>query len=335
MPICIKRYVYLTYDKTFRRVSMSKKMVLLIVLAFFITNCGSSGTAKTTIPVSSRLSNMLKATYSPVAGIHKDTLYVLFGSGNTHIHKYKIATDRWELMPSLTDNVNNAAYTVYKDKIFIFGGWENLNKRNRNKALYFDMNKEKIRNITPLPYVLNGARAVVFNKKIYICGGWINKKIGTTNAMLVYNPEKNRYSYAAPMPRKISSFGIAAVKKGIYVFGGSFKGNSKEAYHYDGKEWKQIADLPYPLAGFAAVGIGKYIYIIGGSTGYSVHSRTLSKKNILRYDTEKDIYEKIGTMVIPRNALAVAKNINNDIYSIAGPDNRFWTPVLERHRLHK
>lgn len=74
--------------------------------------------------------------------------------------------------------IKNHSAVFYKDKIYIFGGYNG--QKNLNKLHIFDprtnsLHVEKFTNDKDLPEGRNGHASVVIANKMYVIGGWIGK----------------------------------------------------------------------------------------------------------------------------------------------------------------
>jgi N-acetylneuraminic acid mutarotase len=69
--------------------------------------------------------------------------------------------------------------------------------------------------------------------------------------------------------------------------------------------------LPKPRSGFSAFSIGNKIVLVGGNDG-----RVLNKVDV--YDTKTSKWDKMPSMIMKRDELAVTVGPDNMIYAVGG-----------------
>jgi len=93
---------------------------------------------------------------------------------------------RTELKPSKCD----VGIAVYKNKIYVFGGWY---KNSLSTIEEYDLINDKWSEKTNMPYKIQNHQAISYDDKIYISGGIIYQSGGNQKKydVLVYNPDND------------------------------------------------------------------------------------------------------------------------------------------------
>jgi len=212
-----------------------------------------------------------------VHGGHNTIPYTqLFDEVKKDFHSYDFEKNTWKKVkarhcPRKTEH----SCVTYKDKMYLFGGYNGCDFTN--SLFSFDFNKKKWKEVVTtgdIPSVRSAHVGVVMNDKMYIFGGW-NGKVQNNDffefdfATSTWTRIDSENEGAVPSPR-CSHAGIAVPEQNkLYIFGGCggspvIYNNELWCYDFTTKCWTQ---QPTPLAPRSRMKMVKwkdYIYIYSG-----------------------------------------------------------------------
>lgn len=176
--------------------------------------------------------------------VYQDSIY------SQHIHKFNpIAKTIEEISITLPSQTifRTSSKALYKDSIYIFGGYD-LNGRTYLNTIYkFNCKDETISKLgLTLPFKLRGTYCFIHENKIYISGGYDGKNYSnkvcrfwiyftlTSNNVLIYSANSD-YSFDLTTD-------ISIPIKNIYIGNASNRAEFAKAYLYDEKQsaWVNI-----------------------------------------------------------------------------------------------
>ncbi|WP_036698251.1 Kelch repeat-containing protein [Paenibacillus taiwanensis] len=246
---------------------------------------------------------------------------------NTYV--YDTAPDNWlekKAMPSIRAG---ATASVFKGKIYVFGGYYDLNGKveRTNKVEVYDPKLDSWSQAADMPTPRSWASSIVIGDKIYVIGGGDN-----TNALSVtesFDPITNTWSKKASMP--ITSNGIIAAEVGgkIYAFGGwDFTDSTSVILKYDPVQdvWTQSKHSSVARNAMSIAVVEGKIYVLGGSTNGS--SGAVDKIEV--YDPQSNTLTNFDKLTFPRTQ-AVSAVVNNNLYIIGGTTSEKIITTVEMY----
>lgn len=152
--------------------------------------------------------------------VYKDNyIYCFFDGENksSNTMKYNIVTNTWSLIPDTNKYLSTAKPIVYKDKIYLIGGFANSSEYSNEIKLYNELTHTyTVKRI--LKYKTGYAGATVFNDKIILVGG--KEKNEKTNRVFEYNPASNKLKELIRMYYPSDCSFSYSQDNGFVVFGG-------------------------------------------------------------------------------------------------------------------
>ena len=193
-------------------------------------------------------------------------------------YAYDPVADEWTArapQPLGTDR-GASCVTVYQDKVYVFGGTNDVALPD---ASVYDPEDDSWEVLPPMPILRHHCLAAVVDDRIYLVEGRDVVIEEVQPECYVYDPVEQTYTEIAPIltPRGGAAGGVLGGR--IYVFGG--EGNQddpngifKEAEVYDPAtdSWASLPDMTTPRHGFGAAIIGDRMYLPGGSTAQGIQA---------------------------------------------------------------
>ena len=226
-----------------------------------------------------KMADMPTARSAAAAVVYNEKIYVIGGySGNYHswndgvslstVEEYDPKTNSWSRKNNMPIQVGGAAVTVYKDKIYSFGG---LNTATRSVAdvLVYDPTNDSWDRKNNMSQALHGSGIVNYNDKIYLVAGRYIGPNESVDTFLEYDPltdtwaEKEKLPQARTLPSTVMFDG-----KIIAIGGSAPDSESKTAVSYDFKTntWSPFPSLNEARTGAGAVVLNGKIYVFGGTS---------------------------------------------------------------------
>ena len=198
-----------------------------------------------------------------------------------------------------------ATASVINDKIFLIGGWGNINFAYNE---VYDPSTNMWESKTPMPTARGFLSSAVVNDTIYVIGGgyptWTKK-------MEAYNPLTNTWIGKQDMNIARANGRAGVVDGIIYVIGGAYTERSCEAYNPQTNTWVSISNFPESSGGVVSVAVyDGLVYVFGG--GYYNGLKT-----VYAYNPQTDTWTKKSDMWTPRT-VSQACLVNGKIYVIGG-----------------
>ena len=142
--------------------------------------------------------------------------------------------------PVETPKIKNHSVTLYKDKLYVFGGYDS--RRNHNSLITFNVYTESwsvIKNSTiagNVPPGRNGHTATLAGHKIFIIGGWLGSgPLAADDAWVLDVQREDKLAWyklenegCPPGPCNMHSADYVPCCGSVYVFRG---GNGREYLH--------------------------------------------------------------------------------------------------------
>jgi N-acetylneuraminic acid mutarotase len=190
--------------------------------------------------------------------------------------------------------------TIYKNKMYIFGGYT-VRTGYLNTMRIYDFSKKEWSDGTP--DIVGGGRdshsAVIYKDKLYIYGGSVNDGMKiSSNDVRIYDFKTNTWNTGASNPNDpYGRFGHSAVvyKDKMYVYGTGTSGTVEtttdiQIYDFSTNVWSRGASSPESLGRRvhqSAVMYGDIMYIFGGNPINGTENGT---NTLLLYHLENDTW---------------------------------------------
>ncbi len=141
-------------------------------------------------------------------------------SGQPHreVHSYDPRADVWKERASLPTPLCAYALTSYRDRAYLFGGWDG--KTYRALAYVYDPQADSWQKLPP-PTVTRGfGAAASLEDGVYYVGGYDGKH--EFNTCEVYRPQEGRWETCAAMLLPRGGLGLTEVGGQLYAIGGGW-----------------------------------------------------------------------------------------------------------------
>jgi N-acetylneuraminic acid mutarotase len=177
---------------------------------------------------------------------------------------YDPVANQWRALAPMPDRRHHEMITVYKDKIYVFGGFLDPWLTQSNAWVY-DPKTNQWTVLKDMPAPRTAGAAVTLNDAIYLVGG-TTSKAGAVLPTWKYEPETETWQDVAVLqePREHNT---AVVLNGkIYALGGRWNQdlNSVEIYDPASDQWTFGPPMEVARAGFGATVLDGKIYVAGG-----------------------------------------------------------------------
>lgn len=204
---------------------------------------------------------------------------------------YNPANNSWTTLRRKPTTVAAAPSTVYKDEIYLFGGYFRA-ESNAQGVYYKTLESYKPSNntwrfVTNMPKFLSNMAVSTIGNKAYLFGGCEHIQGADTRQLLddivTYDFETglwNATGYSRlPVKMAFPYSGAAPVVDGkVYLIGGIEADSSPPGYRWTDRidiydpandTWEKGPSLPLPLDDYVALVIGYKIYVLGGCNNWS------------------------------------------------------------------
>ena len=246
------------------------------------------------------------------------------------VDAYDPATDSWSRLTDLPRIMASCGGAMVGDDFYVLGGFDG----NEPVLDCYKFRPEQgdggaWERIAPLPSPRVLGAVAVWRTRIYICGGTARSDtLADITNSLIYLDTANLdqgWRPAAPLPgRERCIFTGAAAGDGLYFFGGAYKDadgvfNVSEAWRYapETDAWTPLRPAPLRARGWAATALDDRRILLFG--GYQGAPRAGFIPDVWLYDTELDLYHKVGEMP---HAIGVTEfmRMGDTVYAAGGED---------------
>jgi len=251
-------------------------------------------------------------SYGPLIAMNGKLYFI---NSSKYIWEYNPEDGEWRPLSKRPVDAGFAMFTVYKGRIYIFGG--QIGETSVDDVDIYDPVEDRWYK-SALPEVRDEGVAVPTPTGIFVIGGEITpSQVKTTNWF--FDPETTSITSKAPMPFAGEGMGAAYTGGYIYMFGGESDGtvyNYAYRYNVETNTWEALANLPDTRNHMVVVALSGKLYIIAGCKGAPYwYSQTW------RYDPATNSYETLPSVSVARGRLQGAA-YNPRITSIASRDGR-------------
>ncbi len=202
--------------------------------------------------------------------------------------------------------------TVYKDKIYVFGGLSSPST-TLNTYYSFDLVTETWAFEGYLPKYIMGAGAETIGDTIYLIGGGQSNFVNYYNSVYAFNPVNKTWAERKNMPTARNALTTSVLNGKIHVICGIDLTGVHEMFDPATNNWFTLAPYPKGLGSPASCVLDGKIYVIGGTAG----DPWMGEDYVSFYDTLKNSWKPATHMDKPRWGL-VAETLNGKIYAIGG-----------------
>lgn len=232
-----------------------------------------------------------------------------FHTVNQDLYAYSFDTRQWNQVSN--DGVKRTEHTtiVYKDAMYVFGGYSGVGYENSVVSFNFKSNEWKTLEVTgTAPSARSAHTAVLYGDKMYVFGGWNGSNC--MNDLYEVDLITNTWSLIpakGDLPCARCSHGAVVLPDGassvMYIFGGYSTDRSTELpnkgyqndlyeFHFDTLSWKKSTStgtIPCPRSRFRMVSHENCIYLFAG------WNATTHFNNLFYYSTSSGIWREIKT----------------------------------------
>lgn len=250
--------------------------------------------------------------------------YILLTPDRGEISTYQIKTDHW----SATKGISNFSVAVYKNFLYIIGGFDVSKCVCVNRVSRYDPLSGIWIEQSPILAARQKFAATVFEDKIFIFGGE-GEDGKVLSSCEIYKPEEDVWSEGPPLIAPRSNLSSVIFQNEIYCAGGCYGGKChKSLWVYEKNKWKELDKdypqrLPHALDRFGLVSFGRNLYIIGG-----VSSKIDKPRKKYSFMTERRMYS-YTTSVSAMSRTERGTNIVGEMISPWG--NQLPTMTYGRH----
>lgn len=221
----------------------------------------------------------LPKLFDHTAIVYKDSMYVFGGGGRdlgatADLYQYNFETNEWKNITNNTQQTPTAhiqhSAVVYKDKMYIFGGFDSFLQEYSNELYEYDFLTRIWKRSKALSVPgRTGHTAVVKNNEMYIFGGLLpNGKLLDDLHCYNFDDRKWRRINAITLCKTVAREGHTAVvyENTMIIFGGNYKGKARSICLYDFNtqqlyERKTRGEGPKNCINHAAVCWNGYMFI--------------------------------------------------------------------------
>jgi len=231
---------------------------------------------------------------------------------------------RWEVLPSLPTPRAYSAAVCVDDKIYVFGGCNQMGKpMDAVESFNFETRTWKV--LQSLKVKRAQPNALVFNGKIVVIGGCkeMNEPVKEVE---VFDPETNEWSELPPVTFSLAFFTVVSHESSIYIFGGMSSHGQCNNITYvlrEGKaEWEVCNSMPTQRYAAKAFVCHDQVYVMGGRI-------FMSPCNAVEiFDVVSGMWDKHPNSLVGRMFPAMVE-IRGCIYVIGGltTDGKFLNDV--------
>ncbi|WP_084032812.1 kelch repeat-containing protein [Chelativorans sp. J32] len=233
------------------------------------------------------------------------------------VFRYDPQSDRWTVLPPLSEGLHHAGLVVLDDKLFLIGGYRGTSWEPLADVQVLDLEAgSSWRQASPMPTARGALALTTSNGRIHAIGGHDGEKSLAVHE--IYDPASDQWSAAAPIAFPRNHHASAALDRKIYIFGGRDEAtaemDSTEVYDPAADRWDHAAPLPTGRSGVAAAVIDGRAVVFGGET-FGARRKTFDEAEL--YDPQSDSWSSLPAMPHSRHGLGAA-TIGSRIHVIAG-----------------
>jgi len=207
------------------------KILLSVFISLISAHLSGQGIWQVT-----ELSDMPEPVTNNAVATDGSYVYSFMGIDSTKLYsgihlkafRYDIASNIWDTIPSVPDNLSRiaASASAINGKIYIIGGYHvysNLSEVSSNKVFIYDPDSNSYTSGANITIATDDQIQSVWQDSIiYVISGWSNS--GNINVVQIYDPALDSWSMGTPLPAGLDyeAFGASGViiDNTIYYAGG-------------------------------------------------------------------------------------------------------------------
>ncbi len=223
----------------------------------------------------------------------------------------------------IPEDLEGSAYTVYNNKIYIFGGF--TYDSEQNKVFIYDPSTNVWTSGANLSTPRLFATAAELNGKIYVIGGAkiVSGSSVSLSSVEVYDTQSNTISSAQSLPVALRGASAVSANGKIYVLGGKTSSSlSNLVYEYDpsSDSWSSYSTAPFAAAYGGAIYCSSKnkIYYFGGLIGEPTSSSNYLESAYSLNLTDVSWTQLSGIPFKVSNFATVYNPSNENAYLIGG-----------------
>lgn len=177
---------------------------------------------------------------------------------------YDPGLNQWHTLAPMPEGRHHEMITVYKDKLYVFGGFVDPWLIQSNAWVY-DPKTDQWTVLKDMPAPRTAGAAVTLDNAIYLVGG-TTFKAGVVLPTWKYDPESDTWQDVAPLQERREHNTAVVLNGKIYALGGRWIQdlNSVEIYDPASDQWTFGPPMEVARAGFGATVLDGKIYVAGG-----------------------------------------------------------------------
>lgn len=245
------------------------------------------------------------------------------------VQRFDLATEQWQLGPSLPEPRHHSYLAVVGQQLYSFGGFIVTDQgwwTNSADILKLDPETQQWQKIAELPAPLSEAVVAVIDNRVHLASGRTAKDNQNGNWRdntdvdwhWIFDPLTLQTQSASAIPTARNSAAGALLAGRWHVVGGRTVQGGNLAVHemYDPvtASWQQLAPLPEAQAGLAAAVVNGHLLVMGGEhfvDGGGVFTQ------VWQYSVAEDRWQAISMLPIPRHGHG-ALAVDNQLYLLGG-----------------
>ncbi|MCJ8347388.1 hypothetical protein MJH12_17750, partial [bacterium] len=247
------------------------------------------------------------------------------GSNNTYLPSmYELNLDTMKINPLVANDYSfaHASSSLYKDKIYIFGGIDNNQKINKLRS--FDTITRTWKTYPSSTRARSHHASSILSHYLFIFGGETDQ--GDTNIIDVFDLEESTWLGNLINGERRKNFTAITIEKDILLFGGtsdSLANNSFEKFSLKSKDFGDISgdflvesNLPITLSEHSSTTLSDGdVLVLGGFE----NNASILNSSVFRYDSESKIWSTTKDISPPFSRRSHSSNIlDQQIYTWGG-----------------
>jgi N-acetylneuraminic acid mutarotase len=234
------------------------------------------------------------------------------------VQVYDIATDSWQLGPTLPQPNNHGMAAGVNGKVYLLGGQTTDDQNGLtavNTVYELDPAAGTWVQKAPMPTARSGGVAVVLAGKIYVAGG----RVPRGNDFAVYDPALDTWEVLPELPSQRNHLTGAAINGRIHIVGGRLgnglsplKSDANEVFDPQTRTWTTGAPMLRGRSGMNGVVARGCFHVWGGEapTGMTPDHDF--------YDPRSNTWTSLRDMPIPIHGVVGSAFVNNLIWVTGG-----------------
>ncbi len=246
-----------------------------------------------------------------VGGVSSD------GNITDKLERFDPATNTWETMSPVPNNIWRASAATSGGKLYVFGGYQSTSGfpfNPTNRVFEYDPSNDTWAEKSSMSTARGTSVAVEVSGKIHVIGGAASDALSLHE---VYDPSNDSWESKASMTTARSGLTGVALEGKIFLVGGYFLSGGVvsqkvlEVYDPSNNSWTSKTSMPISRHGIASVVVNNRMYVFGGSTDATITSRSLE------YDPISDAWRQVADLPSAVSFMGVAA-VRDTIYVMGG-----------------